>query len=129
MVSFLLTSLQDIGAKLASNITAWIVIAHNEHFSLFGFAHANAQILAGFPNELAKMSRFENSLRFNVEVVLLDFVVPRTNHLTRIGFGITIRRPETINIFAIVWIWTMSKTIFSRQDISPFLWHRTQFLA
>lgn len=113
--------LQDIRVKLAGNVSPGVVVAHDEDFTLLRFAHADAKILARFPDHLCEVAAFENPLGLDAELVLLDLLVPRATHFPRANLRVLVRGPQAVDVLAEIGIRSVREAVLFRQRVGPFL--------
>lgn len=116
-----LAGLQDIRIKLAGSVSSGVVVADDEDFTLLRLAHADAQILARFPDHLCEVAALEDPLRLDAELVLLDLLVPRATHLPRADLRVLVRGPQAVDVLAEVGIRPMGEAVLLRQRVRPFL--------
>lgn len=114
---------QHIRIELPYYISSWLIIANHQNFPLLSFCHSNTQFPWRLPHHLWKVTRFEHALRFDTEIELFHLVIPRSAYIFRICFSVSIGRPQAVDIFTVIGIWTVGESIFSGQGFSPVLWN------
>lgn len=75
------------------------------------------------------MAGLEDALWLDAKVVLLDLIVPRSNDFAWIGLGITVGRPQTVDVLAEAGVGPMREAVLGRQCVGPFLRKRAQLLV
>lgn len=81
------------------------------------------------PHHLRKVASSEGALRLVAESVFAHLVVPRPANGLRIGLGVAIGRPETVDVLAVRRIRTIGEAIFTGQRFGPVLRQEAQLVV
>lgn len=119
----------NVRHELSQNVTPRVIRANHYDFSAPRLSNAHAELFGALPNHLGELTTLDHSPRFLVEGVLLHLLVPRPADVFGARFGVSIRRPQTIQILAVLGILPVGEPIVPRQNFRPLLRIPDQFLV
>lgn len=118
---YLLTSLVNVGHKLAHNIPSRIVGTYDNHLATARLTNPDAQLLRSLPHHLRKLTSLDGTTRFRRKRVLLYLLVPGSTNVPCVGSCIPIRGPETIEILSVLGVLSIGEPIIAGQYFCPLL--------
>lgn len=113
--------LLHIGHKLAEHVAPRVVRTNHDDLAAAGLANANAQLARSLPDHLRELASLDDAPRLNRERVLLDLFVPGPANVPRVGFGVPIGRPQTVQILAVLGVLTVREAVIPGEDLRPLL--------
>lgn len=122
------SSLLHVCHELAEHVTPRIVGAHHDDLTAARLADSYPELFGTFPHHLGELTALDHSTWFQVECVLLDFLVPGPADVFGIGFGVPIGRPQAVQIFTILRVLPVGKPVVPGKYFGPLLRIPDQFL-